>query len=308
MHSSGQVIISPGSLKVLTNLAKILYDDVTYTILEYIINRPNQLIEEQEMANNLNLSYGTVRTSLTMLERHGILLQSEHIKRKSEEETQTNNTTFTDSISNPSVQRGDLQHTKRSTFSYRKAKTSDWKLNNTFYNGIKTRFEELKRQLKDNLDKRATLWFECPLCSKNYTEAEGSFNNLVCLACESKPALLEKGKEDVTYLKKKCNELISSINELFLENDKGGPEFHHQLVPNDFDGNAKSWNKNERIKPGMGSQKFEIIFENFEEPGIDKFHQEIKTDKMKNKMFHDIMEYYIHEQNTKTLKKLKSKS
>ena len=107
MHSSGQVIISPGSLKVLTNLAKILYDDVTYTILEYIINRPNQLIEEQEMANNLNLSYGTVRTSLTMLERHGILLQSEHIKRKSEEETQTNNTTFTDSISNPSVQRGD---------------------------------------------------------------------------------------------------------------------------------------------------------------------------------------------------------
>ena len=132
MHSSGQVIISPGSLKVLTNLAKILYDDVTYTILEYIINRPNQLIEEQEMANNLNLSYGTVRTSLTMLERHGILLQSEHIKRKSEEETQTNNTTFTDSISNPSVQRGDLQHTKRSTFSYRKAKTSDWKLNNTF--------------------------------------------------------------------------------------------------------------------------------------------------------------------------------
>ena len=292
MHSSNQMTRTPEKLNVLSKIAKIFYQDVTYIILDYIISRPDQLIEEIEMSNKLNLSYGTVRTSLTLLKKDGILLESEH-KKKPIEDVQPQTTTTIDSISNPSalsIQKDTKANYKKNYGSYRKSKTSDWKLNDTFYNAIKTRFEKLKKQLANNLEKRATLWFECPNCHKTYSEAEGSFNNVVCINCENRPKLMEKGKEDVSNLKIKCNELIGIMNDLFLENDKFSDFQHKQRTT------KANQNKDEGMSTGpKKSNNFEIVVENLEDPEVEKSIQEIKTDKKKRQMFQDIMEYYIYE-------------
>ena len=87
MNSSLAIRINPAHLTILSHLSKILYDDVTYIVLEYIMNSRNPLVEEQEMAMNLNLSNPTVRKSLIMLEKHGILqalLLRKHILLKSQ--------------------------------------------------------------------------------------------------------------------------------------------------------------------------------------------------------------------------------
>lgn len=287
MYQSTQ--INPSSLNALTKVAKIIYDDVTFVVLNYIISHESQLIEEQEMANNLNISYGTVRTCLTTLEKHGILLSSEHIrKREDEEETQTK----TDS------QQKNYRSMHKSAVAFRKNKTSDWKLNPTFYNRIKNRFEEMKKHLNYSLEQRSTLWFECPKCLKKYTESEGSFNSLVCIQCDSKPKLTEKGREDVTQLRKKCNEIIEVLNDIFITNDKGGPEFIHVLTEKDFKDNGKQWSHNERKNPLMNN-KFDIVFSNLEEPTIAEGLMQIQNNKNKKERFHDIMEYYIRDHSSR---------
>ena len=53
MHSSNQMTRTPEKLNVLSKIAKIFYQDVTYIILDYIISRPDQLIEEIEIYKKL---------------------------------------------------------------------------------------------------------------------------------------------------------------------------------------------------------------------------------------------------------------
>ena len=121
-------------------------------------------------------------------------------------------------------------------------------------------------------------------------EAEGSFNNVVCIHCENRPKLMEKGKEDVSNLKIKCNELIGRMNDLFLENDKFSDFQHKQRTT------KANQNKDERMSTEPKKlNKFEIVVENLEDPEVEKSIQEIKTDKKKRQMFQDIMEYYIYE-------------
>ena len=50
---------------------KILYDDISYYIIDYILK--NEKAEEQKLSSDLNLSYSQVRQSLYNMENHGIL-------------------------------------------------------------------------------------------------------------------------------------------------------------------------------------------------------------------------------------------
>ena len=51
---------------------KMLYDDISYYIIDYIIK--NEKAEEQKLANDLNLSYSQIRQSLYNMEKHGIVV------------------------------------------------------------------------------------------------------------------------------------------------------------------------------------------------------------------------------------------
>ena len=187
--TSHHIRVSEPSLLALSKVAKILYEDETNVILNYIINRREQLINEYDMVDNLKLSFDVVRKNLLMLERHGILLQSEHKKNYEE-----NN-----DFSNNNNNNQNYQHTK---FQTRRNKTMDWQLNNTFYNNLQTRYYNLKNKLNEKLNQRKEVIFECEKCHQIYSVEKASFfRNNECQICFSK--LIEKGGEDVTELKKK---------------------------------------------------------------------------------------------------------
>lgn len=61
-------------IQTLKNLVNLIYDDLSYEIINYIINSYSKEVEEQKLAEDLNLSYTQVRQSLITMEKHGLLL------------------------------------------------------------------------------------------------------------------------------------------------------------------------------------------------------------------------------------------
>jgi transcription initiation factor IIE alpha subunit len=80
----------------------------------------------------------------------------------------------------------------------KKNKTSDWKLSETFYNVIKTRFSDLKKRLEKNLIEKSSLKFQCNKCKTIFTVEKAAHLMYKCSFCEDKPQLIEMKKE---YLK-----------------------------------------------------------------------------------------------------------
>lgn len=68
--------ISGNSVKIslLKKLVKILYNDISYEIINYIINLNGKECEEQKLADDLSLTFTQVRQNLILMEKHGILL------------------------------------------------------------------------------------------------------------------------------------------------------------------------------------------------------------------------------------------
>lgn len=173
-------------LNSLRNLVKVLYDDISYEIINYIINLNGAPAEEQKLADELNFSYTQVRQSLIQMEKHGILLSSEFKRKKEEEEDE-----FL-----PGFQ--SMRNQVNKGMPVKKNKTSEWKINDTYYNRIKHRFADLKLKLEANLKEREKLKFECsnPKCPKKiYMDNEAARRNYICTNCEDKPKLVEKKPE-----------------------------------------------------------------------------------------------------------------
>jgi transcription initiation factor IIE alpha subunit len=77
----------------------------------------------------------------------------------------------------------------------KKNKTSDWKLNETFYNVIKNRFSDLKDKLDKNLKDKETLKFECSKCKFIYPLEKAAHIGYHCTRCDDRPKLGEKAAE-----------------------------------------------------------------------------------------------------------------
>jgi hypothetical protein len=295
-------------LNSLKKLVKILYDDMSYEIINYIINLGNSPAEEQKLADDLNLSYNQVRTSLIMMEKHGILLSSEFKKKREDEEgeetgvTPAPNTTSTNSGGNKPP--GSYRNYSGNM---RKNKTSEWTLNMTYYNRIKNRFQELKTKLEKNLEYRSKLKFECGKCKTIYQEFEAAHRGYVCTKCEDKPKLIEKKAEDVTNLRKKSNEILTMLNDLFLQSDRYGPDFQNmQLIRNlnkpktgdkkTVNGNLGKLNQMNLTKEQkeflLKNQNDFIIASSLEDPYIEENLKNIKKDDNKLKKFKEILEFY----------------
>jgi DNA-binding GntR family transcriptional regulator len=60
-------------ISLLRKLIKILYNEISYEIINYIL--ANNLVEEQKLADDLNLSYTQVRQALIVMQNHGILIE-----------------------------------------------------------------------------------------------------------------------------------------------------------------------------------------------------------------------------------------
>ncbi len=163
-------------IKLLKNLVKLLYDDISYEIINYIINLKGIRAEEQLLAERLNLNYSQVRQSLLQMGKHGILLQSEYKQPKKNEEDEK------------------FQNYKYQKYS-NKTKTSEWHIHETFYDTIKNRFESLKIKLENDLRDRENLKFICGKCQMKYDLEKAMAINKRCTNCIDQQELVEKKKE-----------------------------------------------------------------------------------------------------------------
>ena len=272
---TSQTRVSEQSLLALKQIAKILYEDETYVILNYIISRrEQQLISESDMVNKLNLPFSVVRKNLLMLEKHGILLQSEHKKHYEENDFSNNNNQ-------------NYQHTR---FQPRKNKSMDWQLNNTFYNNLQARFNNLKVKINEKLNQRKEVVFECEKCGHKYSVQQVGFCNNECEICIDHPKLIEKGGEDVTELKKKCNELINDLSIIF--NNNSNNQFV-RIGPNNS-------NNRDYSNININNTNFEVKFPDNDnnnndplgDPIVNELLKNIKKNEKKYKDFCDFVEYY----------------
>ena len=161
-------------INLLKNIVKILYDDISYEIINYIINLKGEKAEEQILAEKLNLNHTQVRQSLIQMEKHGILISAEFKKKRNEEEEQKNQQRFMNA---------------------NKYKTSEWELNETFYNTMKNRFSDLIKKLESNLKNKETLKFECPKCKKIFMLEKAAHLDYNCNNCIDKQNLSDKKPE-----------------------------------------------------------------------------------------------------------------
>jgi transcription initiation factor IIE alpha subunit len=160
-------------IKMLKNLVKILYDDISYEIINYIINLNNLKAEEQTLAEKLNLNYTQVRQSLIQMGKHGLLISSEFKRKRNEEEEEK------------------YQIMQRQN----KYKTSEWELNDKFYKIVKDRFGDLNKKLETKLKDRETLKFICPKCQNIYLLSKAAHLEYQCSQCIEKPKLIEHKAE-----------------------------------------------------------------------------------------------------------------
>jgi len=159
-------------IKMLKNLVKILYDDISFEIINYIINLNNEKAEEQTLAEKLNLNYTQVRQSLIQMGKHGILISSEFKRKRNEEEDDK------------------IQMQKQNKY-----KTSEWELNDKFYKIVKDRFGDLSKKLENKLKDKETLKFICPKCQNTYLLSKAAHLEYQCSQCIDKHKLIEHKAE-----------------------------------------------------------------------------------------------------------------
>ncbi len=274
-------------LEVLKNVVKILYDDkLSYEIIKYIINLKGQPAEEEKMANDFNLKFDTIRQSLLRMGNDGVLSSTEH-KKKREPEAEDN------------YRRG---------CSLKRSITFEWLINQTFYDNIKQRFEDLKKKLEKELEHMSKDKFQCPKCKVVFELEQVAYIGYVCKKCDDKPKLTEIQAEDVTTLRKRCNELINMISEQFIIADKSGSGFQYMQIPkqvvkekktvNNFSNlgkGAQEVNKSQvdlQLQMQLHSQNEIMIANNLEDQEIDEAINVIKKDEYKLKKFKQLVELY----------------
>jgi hypothetical protein len=293
-------------LNSLKRLVKVLYDDISFEIINYIC-KLKQPADEWKLAEDLNLSYTQVRQSLILMEKHGLLLSQEHKRKRNDDEE--------DAIILGNIGMGNLMkntNLSKNNMNIRRNKTSDWKLNDTYYFRIKSRFSELKTKLEKTLKEREKLKFECsnPKCTKKiYEVSEAARKEYICTVCEGRYELIEQKPEDVTLLRKKCNEVLSILQESFFQSDKSAPDYQsmqtkqkpvstkeRKTVNNlsmflQNSDNNYSARQIDDMKNQLEANGF-LIAESLEEPQIDEFLESTKKEGEKLKKFKEIVEFY----------------
>ena len=283
-------------LDVLKNMVKVLYDDkISSEVMKYIINLNGLPAEEEKMVNDLNLKFDNVRQCLTRMGNDGILISREY-KRKKEEKEEEESNMYSASGNN---------YTRRPM--NKRTNTLEWKINDTYYNIIKQRFEELKSKFKKNLEYKSRDKFECPKCKKVYELDQVAHIGYVCKQCEERPKLSEIKAEDVSILRVHCNEIIQMLTEEFNKADKSGSGFHYiqkPVIRHQHSREKKTVNNLNLLSKGqkeidqkmeMSMARDEIIIPNdLEDPEIEEMFERVKKDEKKLKKLKEIMELYMY--------------
>lgn len=186
--------------KYLKTIVKVLFDDISYQVINYIIIKLNEglrLVDEQKITQDLNLGYNQIRQSLIKLRSQGIIVMQEH-KNKKEDIIKDN--------TNSNYNNYSKQHKKN--------KTSDVYINEDYIEILHLRFQLLTKNINKRIKESETQKYKCNECSNIYEEHEYAFQNHRCKNCFNKPLLTKLDIQSKGDIKKYVNIILSKLEEI----------------------------------------------------------------------------------------------
>lgn len=257
-------------------IVKLLYDDLSYEIINYLIrNNHKTIIDEQEITADLNLSYTQIRQSIIILQSHRIVLTQEHKNKKEEKEKEK-----------------DIKYMKKN-------KTSDVYLNPDYISIIQNRFDMLKNKLTKKIQDYKTRKFICPECNEIFTLSDYAHFNQRCKKCFSKPYLTEIPAQNKEELKKTAFHIITILNEIVQASASEYTSLKKEQIENTgFLNKKRAANEIDKImnKGNFDDPLKRISFERLQDEKVDLFLNNIKNNEEKWKSFKDLVLYYTNGQ------------
>ena len=179
------------SSDLIKNILRILYDDIISGI--YCILKSSKQITKQDLENKLreqNYSFNDLGSYIGRMVKEGFIDRN--------------------------MQTIKIQPTQGERKYQKAPKIEILRLKNFSFNTLKSQYETMKKTLKADLKKREEKKYNCPKCNIEENENIASRNNFKCKNCG---ITLNKTSEDVSELRRKCNEIIEVLDELFKEEE-----------------------------------------------------------------------------------------
>lgn len=175
------------------NIIRILYDDLTSAVFSIIKTHQKRLRNELE-ANLKEQRYeiSNLDSSLGQLKNLGII-----------------------SIEDKPLQSQNKTEKKNS----RQSMIKLYKYNDVDINSLKNKYEQMKKNLKNDLDERTKNKYTCKKCHKQRDDNMASREGYKCPDCKIP---YHRNEEDVPDLYKKCNIIFDVLDELFAEEESNG--------------------------------------------------------------------------------------
>jgi len=96
----------------------------------------------------------------------------------------------------------------------RKSMIKLYKYNDVDINSLKNKYEQMKKNIRNDLDERIKNKYTCKKCGIQVDDNMASRTEYKCAICK---ILYDRKKEDVSDLNKKCNIILEVLDELFSE-------------------------------------------------------------------------------------------
>ena len=156
---------------------------------------------------------------------------------------------------------------------------------NPSINVLKGPYEEMKRKLREEFKEKETKKLQCTKCGNIKSEYDASMTLFICPSCKIKYVPIG---EDVANLRKKCEEIIEVLDELFKEEENNSnteiTRYYNDYLTAKFGKNFSNENN------------IEDVFEEDHESYINKTldYLEKKDEKDKDKCnFYELVEGFI---------------
>lgn len=197
-------------------IAKILYDDLTFEVLNFILRQEPNKVEENLIAKSLCFNINLVRTSLVILKNDGLLICDEKKLKK-------------DEVVN-------FNYTKNNNYVQFFEKNPDY----MYY--LEKKLKLLSTKIKMYLDKSKTQKYKCESCNEEYTEDKYAHYDHKCIKCH-----LELSKMIVDYDEniKQKSEII--MKELLSKFEGCKNEYNYQKSIKAYEGKSSN-NKSGEVK------------------------------------------------------------
>ena len=239
------------------NILRILYDDLTSRV--YCIIKSTKKIRRAELELKLRES-GIIINDSQFLNSALFNLEKENFIRTKKEKIER--------------EPGDAPRL------YQKGhnKTESYSFNNININILSNKYNEMKKNLKENLKQREERKYKCPICQVEKNENFASRDNYKCPNCQKDYI---KSAEDISEINRRCEIILEFLDKLFKEEENNASTGINNYYKNYLSSKyGKNYNNDNKVKDTFEEDHDSYICET-----LDHLNDKLK--------FYELVEGYI---------------